>query len=316
MINLANLGLLLLALTLAVVSVASMGTRAGDVRAAVVRTSAIELVRDAAGVITQVVDVDGQRVAVQPFQKIVSLGLVSDAALLDVCEPARVAGWSSYTIGPRARRLSPAPRINGLENIEKIIALAPDLVIVSTYGGEVERITRLRDAGLTVFCLGPMTGLAAYAEDLERIGALVGHHDEARRSADNLRWRLARVSAGLAVDAVRPRALYVSRIGDSLFGGTIGTSYHEILTAGGCHDAAAEQYRGWPQFSVEQLIDLQPDLILTRDGMSADLKRLPGMERLAATRFIELPGWMLEDPGPSVLEAAEAVYREVHGQPR
>lgn len=259
-------------------------------------------------------------VAVNPeagFQRIVSLGIVSDAALAALCEPQRVLAISAWSTGPVARQWAGKPRLAGLDDLEAIIALHPDLVLVSTsdasggsggsggMGTEAERIARLRAAGVRVEPLGPMRGLATYAGDLAHIGDLLGRGDEARLLGQRLSERLARIADPTAV---RPRALYVAAFSGTLFGGTTGTSYHEVLVAAGCTDAAAAAYAGWPQFSVEQLITLAPEVIVTKRGMGDALRALPGMTALRQTRIIEITGDLLEDPGPRLLEAAEELH--------
>jgi iron complex transport system substrate-binding protein len=317
MTHVINTGALLLAIALAMLAVGWFGGGPAASRAqAIPLTSELTVRRDDQGVVTHLIGADGVAVALLPIQRIASVSLVADAALLELCEPQRVVAWSAYTKeGPRARRLGAHPRLKGISDLEAITALKPDLVLVSTYGGESDRLARLRQAGLTVFAMGPMTGPESYALDAERIGLLLGRQDEGRAVGATLLQRLNRVAADLPADAVRPRAMYVARIGDVMFGGTKGTSYHEVITKGGCRDAAAERYAGWPQLSVEELLSIAPELILTREGNGDELRRLPGFDRLVNVRFVELPGWLLEDPGPGTLEAAEALFKAVHGAP-
>jgi len=282
-----NLGALLLALSLAMLAVAGAGVR---------RERAVATIPGAG------------------CQRIVSLGIVSDAALAALCEPQRVIAVSAWNTGPVARQWSGKPRLSGLDDLEAIIALHPDLVLVSTSGDsggasgtgpEADRLARLRSAGVRVEALGPMRGLATYAHDLSQIGDVLGRGDEARLLGQRLAERLARIADPAAA---RPRALYVAAFSGTLFGGTTGTSYHDVLLAAGCIDAAATAYSGWPQYSVEQLITLAPELIVTKRGMGDALRALPGMNALHQTRIIEVTGELLEDPGPRLLEAAEELH--------
>jgi iron complex transport system substrate-binding protein len=257
----------------------------------------------------QVADHAGRSVAVQPWQRIASVSMTSDAALLATCAPDRVVCWSAFSTGPDAFRLS-GPRLNGLDDLEAIIALRPDLVLVSTYGGEADRIGRLRDAGLTVFELGAMEGLASLRRDFLQVGALVGHPQRAERAINALERRMHRIAAHLPADQ-RPGAVYVAPIGEVLFGGTTGTSYHDVITAAGLTDLAAASGRtGWPQYSVEQVLALRPAIVVTKIGSEEALRRLPGFSQLSA-RIVAVDAELLEDPGPAMLEAAEALHAAV-----
>jgi len=257
-----------------------------------------------------VTDQRGRTVAVRPWARIASLAMTADAALLATCEPDRVVCWSAFTTGPEAFRLAGKPRLRGLEDLEAVIALAPDLVLVSTYGGEADRIERLRSAGLTVFELGPMEGLASLRRDFLQVGALVGQTRRAERAIATLEDRMGRLAAHIPA-AERPAALYVAPIGEVLFGGTVGTSYHDVLCAAGLRDLAAERgLTGWPQLSLEQVLALKPALLVTKTGAEDALRRLPGIDRLEA-RIVAVDADLLEDPGPAMLAAAEALHAAV-----
>ena len=270
MTNVVNLGALLLALALSLVAVARAGGASGRA--------------------------EGRAETAVRFARIVSLGITTDAALAELCEPGRVVGVSAWTTGPLARRWQGVPRLRGLDDLEAIIALAPDLVLVNTAGGEGDRLARLRAAGVRVEALGPMSGLDGYARDLATVGDLLGRGDEGRAIGKRIHDRLARVADPAAP---RPRALYLATYDGTLFGGTVGTSYHDVLTAAGCRDAAEGAFTGWPQFSAEQVLTLAPELVVTKEGMGERISAI------ARAPVIELPGELLEDPGPRLLEAAE-----------
>ena len=258
-----------------------------------------------------VVDVRGVAVPVATYTRIVSLSLVADSVLAAVAQPESVVAVSAYSTGDVARRWTGKPRLPGLDDLEAIIALRPDLVFVSTYGGETDRLARLKAAGISVFTLGSMEGLATYQRDARSISGVLGQAVAGEHLATTLAGRLARVAALLPPEAHRPTALYLSSFGDALFGGTVGTSYHDVLIAAGCVDAAAQGFRGWPQLSVEQVLLLAPEILVTRRGQSAALARRPGLERLTG-RWVEVDGALLEDAGPGMLDAAEVIYAAVH----
>ncbi len=301
MMKVLNLTALIVALTLSLVAVAGSHAPAGKSAPADKSTPAQKSAQP--------------NIPAGGFQRIASLGIVSDAALAALCEPGRVVAVSAWNTGPVARLWAGKPRLAGLDDLESVIALAPDLVLVSSGGGDLDRLARLRAAGLRVETLEPMRGLATYTTDLARIGELLERGPEARLIGQRLTERLARLAqvAQIADPAApRPRALYVAAFSGTLFGGTVGTSYHDVLVAAGCTDAGEQNYSGWPQFSVEQVLALRPEIIVTKRGMAGPLQALPGMAALAGTRFIEIEGALLEDPGPRLLEAAEALHQELH----
>jgi iron complex transport system substrate-binding protein len=146
------------------------------------------------------------------------------------------------------------------------------------------------------------------------VGELVGHPERADELVHTFQRRLASVSRPLGG---RPRrtALYVAAIGPTLIGGTTGTSYHDVLEAAGLVDAAAGRYKDWPQYTAEQIMAMNPELLITKEGMGNALCVYPGLERLPACtpgHVIELPSGMIEDPGLTMLETAERLFEAAY----
>jgi iron complex transport system substrate-binding protein len=258
------------------------------------------------------IDARGSAVALIGYQRVISLALVSDQLLLELCQPERVIAVSAFGSGASAFRMGTRPRLPGLDDLERVIALHGDLVLLSSSGGDAVRIERLRAAGVAVFDLGDQAGLDSLCTDALAIGALLGTRERAERLVATLRRRMAGVAARLPAGAARRRALVVQAMGGKLFGGTVGSSYHDVLAAAGLIDVAAARYHGWPQYRSEELIALAPDLIVTTPGGGEALRRLPGLSMMAALRqpggVIELPGDLLEDSGLGMLACAEALF--------
>jgi iron complex transport system substrate-binding protein len=197
-----------------------------------------------------------------------------------------------------------------VKDVERIIALKPDLVVAPVYADEQGQAARLRAAGIPVWDLGELRGRATLLPAAIRIAALVGQEDLGRRWAAAFARRMDAVAARL--DRPRRRALWVMPILDKLYGGTVGTSFHDVLTAAGLIDAAAERYRDWPAYAPEHLIALDPDLIVVPQGKSELLRRIPGLAGLRALHhpggLVEISGELAENPGPGMLEAAEELF--------
>lgn len=302
-VDLYNAGAVLVALALALGGAALVGQPPAVRRA---QSAGVPLVTPAL-----VTDARGREVPAGAYRRIVSLGIESDALLAELCEPERIAAVSAYGNGAYRVRLGAKPRLVGLTDLEPLIALAPDLVLVSTAGDQLDRLARLHEAGLTVFDLGAQRGTASLLPNARRIAALLGDASRGERWAAAFARRLAAVSAHLPAGLMRRRACYVSAFGDELYGGTLGTSFHDVLTAAGLIDIAGEHLRDWPKLSIELLIAMDPDtLVLNRGGADA-IRRLPGADALRALRtsgcVLELDPALLQDPTLGILDAAEAL---------
>ncbi|MCG8421873.1 MAG: ABC transporter substrate-binding protein [Proteobacteria bacterium] len=263
------------------------------------------------------VDARGHTVPLRHYRRIVAGSTVARALLYELCEPDRIAGIVRYGLdrAPDSHRYAGKPTIESIEDVEAILSLHPDLVLVNSIAS-LDRVARLRDAGLDVFDLGQMLGLATLIPNIHAVGALVGHPDQARRYAEAFVARMRGVAADIPIE-LRKRGMYISIYGDRMLGGTAGTSYGDVLTHAGLLDAAAGRFHGWPQYSGEDVLAVDPDVIVTKLGMGAVLCRHPGLDQLRPCRhdrrgIVELPPGLVGDPGPGMLDTAEAIRRELY----
>ena len=227
-------------------------------------------------------DAGGHPVPRRDYRRIVAGSTVADELVVTLCEPDRIAGFTQYSVqsAPHPFRFLGRPTHDGLRSVEQVVALRPDLVV--THGlGHAQSIARLREQGIAVFDMGEMRGLRTLTGNIHELAWLLG--DEARGDAFVRRFtrRMAAVARGLAQER-RKSALYVAVYGDKLYGGTRGTSYHDVMSAAGLVDVAAARYHDWPAYTAEDLLALDPEWIVTSAGMGELLCRRPGLERLRA----------------------------------
>jgi iron complex transport system substrate-binding protein len=311
-LDVLNLAALVLALVTAGIITSRIARPAG-----VTTQPALEAVGTLAAVTlpdgrTAVRDAHGTAIPLGKYTRIASLGLESDALLSELCERDRLVAASTYHRGVVGLRLAGLPRLPGLDNLEAVIRLAPDLVLVSSGADQLDRIARLREAGFTVCDLGSQRGLASLMPNARLIGALIGAPERAERFVATFTGRLANVAASLPVDAPRRRALYVGVYGRDLYGGGAGTSYHDLITAAGLHDASEGRFTGWPKLSVEDVIAIDPDVLVLSAGSATALRTLPGAEAIRAvvdSHLLLLDDDLLEDPALGLLDAAEVLFR-------
>jgi iron complex transport system substrate-binding protein len=270
-----------------------------------------------------IADAAGALVPLRDYRRIVSTNILSDRLLMELCEPDRVlaVGPTSLKTAPGRWRFAGKPIVDGMGPLEAIIALKPDLVLMNVFGSD-GRIDKLRAAGIAVFNLGQLHGLRTLIPTAEVVGELLGDGARGRQWGHDFIARIERVAAPLG-DRPRLRAIYLAVYAGHIMGGSRGTSYHDVITHAGLVDAAAEAgYGDWPQYRAEQVVALDPDLIVTKEGMSQAVCTQPGLERLRAcsdqsssgARLVTLPEAIIEDPGAGMLEAAERLFELAYPQ--
>jgi ABC-type cobalamin/Fe3+-siderophores transport system ATPase subunit/ABC-type Fe3+-hydroxamate transport system substrate-binding protein len=266
----------------------------------------------AAAPVVELVDRTGKRFIPRDYERIVSASVTADQILAELVEPSRVVAVSSYGKArePVSYRFAGHEVIDNLTDIERIIELEPDLVLMHNFT-RAEVVARLRDAGVEVFDLGELSGADGFERDVRAIGTLLGIDDRARAFAARYRARLERI-AGDRPASERPRALYVRVLGGTIYGGSVGTSYHDVIVYAGLRDAAEGRFSGWPSYDPETLLELDPDVLVTPEGNGAALCAREGLRALRACRegrVVELPGELLDDAGLGIEHAARALRR-------
>lgn len=307
-LDLLNVGGVALALGLSLVGT-QLGSRASTVRAPSQETLSLVTERDDRGR-AALRDASGVLVPLDDYQRIASGSLIADRVLSDLCEPTRVVAYSEASrANPRTgQRYAGKALLGSRAPLELVLGLKPDLFVVN-HLVDAGYIARLRERGIRVFDLGHMRGLDTLLPNIRALGQLIGAPERAERYAHTLQQRMQRLRAR---GGQRPRAMYMGAYGDRLFGGALGTSYHDVLEAAGLRDVAGEAgLEGWPELSGEQVLALAPERIVTRNGMGRVICQRQGLSLLPACAdgrgVLELDGVLLDDPGPGMLDAAEAL---------
>ncbi len=271
---------------------------------------------DRDGDVRTVEDAAGERIAVREYARIVSTSTIADQVLIEIIEPNRLLAVSGHTLRTQeSRAYQDKIGVERARDIETIIELRPDIVFINNFIDR-RQVERLKDAGLNVFDMGEMRGLETLMPNIRQLAAVLDVPGRGEELADDLVRKLDAVSADIAAED-RRRGLYVGIHGDRLYGGTAGTSFHDVLVAGGVIDMAAEAgFHGWPAFTNEQLLSLDPPWIITNPGTERSLCRHPGFQSLSACRSGQVRSietHLLTDPGLGILQAAEAVHAVVYG---
>ncbi|MET0283460.1 MAG: ABC transporter substrate-binding protein [Polyangiales bacterium] len=263
-----------------------------------------------------VIDANGVVVPIRNYQRIATISTPADTIALALLEPERLIAMSDYGKGHSETPYLYGARMTvyGPKHLEELVQQRVDLLLINHLGSAAD-LARVREAGIQVFNLGDMRGMTTLLPNIAAFAALIGAPERGEAYASKLVRRMRAVAADIA-PARRKTAIYVSSYANQLFGGADGTSYHDVLTSAGLRDLAAERgFSGWTHFDPEQLVELDPELIVAHDGTGELLCRVGGLAVLRACKHggvIEMQMDLLSDPGPRMLEAAEVLRERVY----
>ena len=204
-----------------------------------------------------------------PPRRVVSMTLAGDEILLALIPTGRILGLTWLVDDPRySHSVETARQVRHKvsANAEQVIALRPDLVVVSAsaYTGVTAR-GLLRASGIPLCEIARHESFAGVQRNVLAVGRSVGALPQARRLITTMDRRLRAVQERVA-RAPHPRTLYYFPGG---FTAGHGTTLNEMISrAGGLNVAAEAGIHGVKQLSREALIQLNPAVILV--GGEAD----------------------------------------------
>jgi iron complex transport system substrate-binding protein len=262
-------------------------------------------------------DVDGALVPLETYQRIASGSILADHVLLELCDPTRIVAFTTYSRESRLQgyRFEGKPAIAAMDDIEAILQVKPQLLLLNTHT-TLAKVERLRAAGVRVFNLGEMRGLDTFSRNTRSIAALIGEPARGERYLATFHRRLAAITSTLP-EADRKTAMYLSVIGKQLYGGARGTSHSDVIRSAGLIDVASLEFEGWPSLSLVDVLELDPDFIVTHESGGEFLCQLPGAAKVRACSkerqgVIEGPHELWSDAGAGMLPAAEYLFERAY----
>jgi iron complex transport system substrate-binding protein len=260
----------------------------------------------------------------QPAAKVVGITASDIEILYAIGAGDAVVGRGEYANYP-AEALDVAVVNSGDDtNVEQIIALQPDLVIMSTMAQDPEQIGQLESAGVAVAVTDANTIAETY-DSITLIGTLMGRETEAAAVIDGMKAVFADLSAKAAAVAPTPhKTIYyeVSPLEYGLWAAGAGTFMDEVGSLLSLDNIFAD-LDDWAAVDQEQVIERNPDYILTvgmyfGDGptpIESILSR-EGWQAVTAVQnqaILNLTADELSRPGPRLADGAQLLFDFVYG---
>jgi iron complex transport system substrate-binding protein len=256
-----------------------------------------------------VVDDAGRRVTVQqPARRVISMAPHATELLFAAGGGERVVGAMNYSDYPEAAKTIPLVGSNSVIDMERVLALKPDLVVVWHSGNTARQIAQIESTGVPVFHSEPRK-LGQVADNIERLGQLLGTQATASAAASVLRTRLAGLEARYGK---RPPVTVFYQIWDqplyTLNDAQIASD--AIRLCGGRNVFGALNVVA-PEVSIEAVLAADPEAIMAgkrHDPANPGLKLWQPYKSMTAVKrgnLLTVNGELLTRPGPRVVDGAE-----------
>lgn len=233
----------------------------------------------------------------EPPRRVVSLNLTADELLTEMLPPGRLVAVTRWADDPDtssvAGRVPAAAERMPRADLERLLALRPDLVVVSEHT-DADFLRLVEKSGLRFHRLAGLGSLAGIRAAIVELGRVVGTEAEAAHLVARFDAVLADLARRLE-GAPRPRVLYWADPHTAGAGTAIGAL---VETAGGTNVARAMGLQGIVPLASERVFEAAPDVFLVTagSGVAAALRRHALLSRTRAVRegrVVEMPNRLL-----------------------
>lgn len=250
-------------------------------------------------------------------RRIISLAPSITEIIFALGQQDRLKGTTQFSnYPPEAARL---PRVGSYVrlDLERIVALNPDLCIAIKEGNPKEIIDRLQSLDIPVFAVNPHD-LESLMQAIQKIGEILNAAQNAETLLRDMRSRIQKVEALVSRADRRPRVFIQIGVFPIISAGT-NTFIHELIVRAGGINAAAG-HGAYPHFSREQVLALAPDvLIITSMDRSGAYEKarqdwylLSDMPAVREKRIHTVNSDVFDRPSPRLLDALEILTRLLH----
>jgi iron complex transport system substrate-binding protein len=203
-------------------------------------------------------------------------------------------------------------------NIEKIVSLAPDLVLATQIHTKGV-VDDLEKRGLKVVVIQPAK-LEQIPENLLLLGQLTGRLGQAEKVAGALRQRIQTVTTKVA-NAPKVRVFF--ELSPDLISVGRDSFLDDMIEKAGGESVSRDTQGAWPKLNPEVIVAKDPQVIILADhgsdsgGVTAEMVReRPGWAMVSAVkdnRIVLLPNQDITNrPGPRAVDGLEFLAQTLH----
>ena len=257
----------------------------------------------------------------EPATRIVALTPSDCEILYAIGAGDLLVGRGKYCDYPAEVLDIPAVESGSDTNIEQIVELQPQVLIMSTMSQTDEQVQQLEAAGIHVVVSDAQDIDGVYTA-INMIGELVGKQDEAASVVESMQKTFDEIKAN-AGDGTKTIYFEVSPLEYGLWTAGTGTFMDEIANMMGLKNCFSD-VEGWAGISEEQVLERNPDYILTismyyGEGPTPEeeIASRAGWENVTAVKngkILNLQNNELSRPAPRLAEGAKALYDFVYGE--
>jgi len=243
--------------------------------------------------------------------RVVSLAPSLTESIYAVGAGDKLVGVTTYCNYPEAAQFIERVGDTQTPNIERIVALKPDVVFVSTASQLEAFLATLEQQRIAVYVMDAKS-IGEVVNDLQTLGRLLGTENASEQVAQGLGARVAKVEGS---SFANPKArVFVQISQEPLF--TIGKDSFltEMVAKAGGESVTKDVPSGYPKLSKETASAMSPEVIILSDSEdnrepNAVFKNSPAVKN---GRVFRINADIISRPGPRLVDALEQIAGFLH----
>ncbi|MDN0119315.1 vitamin B12 ABC transporter substrate-binding protein BtuF [Yersinia frederiksenii] len=220
-----------------------------------------------------------------------------------------VSAYSDYP--EAAKKLEHVASWQGV-NVERILALKPDLILAWRGGNPQRPLEQLASFGIPIFYSDPVN-INQIADDLDKLAQYSPHPEQAHQAAEQLRLQVAELRSHNTRS--QPLRTFLQFGTQPLFTSSAHTLQSEVISLCGGANIFAHSRVPWPQVSREQVIIRKPQVIVVSgDGSQTENINTFWRPQLAVPVIALNEDWF-NRAGPRIVLAAKQLCQQMASLP-
>ncbi len=258
------------------------------------------------------------RIPVDP-KRVVALAPSITEIIYDLKEEKRLKGVTQFSDYPSEAQLLPKVGSYVHLDIERIVALNPDLCIAIKDGNPRHVVYSIQKLGIPVYVVNPVN-LESVMDTINEIGYILNARNRALKLTTNMTQKIERIKRVVSRARRRPKVFFQIGISPIVAVGT-DTFMNELITiAGGINVTAGPN--PYPRYSIEEVLKLEPDIIIIT-SMARGSGEVFESARRSWEKWQEIPACrnhriylvdsnLFDRPTPRLVQGLQILLRIIH----
>lgn len=267
----------------------------------------------------QLTDESGRTVTVPAdIRRVVSLAPSLTEIVYQLGRGKLLKGATQFSYIPAEAKLLPRVGSYVRIDVEKVVALEPDLCLATKDGNPQHIVSRLESLGIPVYVVDPHS-IEDIMQTMLGLGDLLGAEHRAAAIVADMRRRVDAITGKLAGVETKP-GVFFQIDAAPIVSASSGTFINELIVKAGGRNLVADAAIRYPKLSWEDILQYSPDVVLIAtmagghsiESLKSGWYRWPQLPAVKNGRIHVVDADLVDRPTSRLIDGLEVFARLIH----